>query len=206
MLHGATKYDEDNKTSVCITLHSAITQRLHLGCTMLELLHHIKCTLQWQLSRGSFISCDLRPPNLIAFTSALLNKAKGIAGMSEDMAALTIDNVEMLEDGKGPVAENGKGPVAENGKVAEEDLATLTELAESFPCENGPLVWTLIDYGFCLDEGGCTTIPEGAAWDLIKLFVDGLPGKRVGLTMDPRVWLVMLSSAVCQLQAHLNGI
>jgi hypothetical protein len=71
----------------------------------------------------------------------------------------------------------------------------------SFACEKGHFLWTLIDYGFCVIQDGCTTIPDnGAVWDLIKQIVGGMPGEGEDVSMDPNLWSQMLSLAVCQLQ------
>jgi hypothetical protein len=181
--------------SQCITLHYAITKRLDLDCDMLELLDRIKRTLQWQLHRG-LISCDLRPPNVIAFTSTLLDMVKDTDDASESMMHLEIEDDEAPEDG-----------TQDWRAWLEHHQGAATAFAGSFPCEKGPLVWTLIDYGLCIVQGGCTTFPDkGAAWDLIKRFVGGKPGEREDVSMDPNVWFAMLCMAVCQLQASvING-
>jgi hypothetical protein len=203
MLHGATIYDTGNKTSACITLHSAITQRLPLGCALTELLDRIKRTLQLQLHCGKFISCDMRPPNVIAFSRALLDKAQFPADIADKLMTVVL---EVSEEAEWPAS----GEASESDEILEEpsteaELATFRASDTSFPCETGALVWTLIDYGFCIDKGGCTTIPEGAAWDLIKLVVEGDPGERSGLTMDPLAWSWMLALAICELQAAQFG-
>jgi hypothetical protein len=120
------------------------------------------------------------------------------------MSSLTLENSEVAEEELPASCESpDSGELIEEPSTVEE-LTSLNAFTGSFPCESGALVWTLIDYGFCIDAG-CTTISEGAAWDLIELVVGGDLGKRQGLPMDPNVWMLMLTAAVCQLQ-HLNGM
>jgi hypothetical protein len=188
MLHGATMYSTKDKVSHCITLHSAIVERLNLGCEVLQLLDHIKRTLEWQASQ-QLMSCDLRPPNVVAFTRALLDLAKSDQPTEEEMQLLNLDGDEEEHDWKTWLKSN-------EGKTK--------AFAGSFPCEMRPFVWTLIDYGLCLDNG-CANIPEGAAWDLIKLVVGGYSGKRENLSMSPNEGMYMLSAAMYQLSHSIQN-
>lgn len=188
MIHGATHFNQESKVSQCLTLHSAITERLISGGDLANVLHRIERTLQWQLNNGNLISCDLRPPNVIAFTRTLLDMAKGTYDLSNGVAQATLGDDDGIETKAG---RDMSKPNPEDAKA----------LAGSFPCEEGPLVWTLIDYGFCVVDGSTTIPPEGAAWDLMKGVVGGEPGKRIDMSMEPSKWMSMLYNAVIQLQA-----
>ena len=58
------------------------------------MLQRIHDTLKWQWGKG-VISCDLRPPNVIAFPKELLEEAKG--GEVEDEMAAGVQNMNMEE-------------------------------------------------------------------------------------------------------------
>lgn len=184
MIHGATTYNKDRMVSECLTLHSAITESLMSTGDVLNVLDRIELTLKWQLEHGKLISCDLRPPNVIAFTCTLLDIAKGTN--SNDFAQV-------------PLVDDEANETEVSRALAKTNLEDAKALAGSFPCEEGTLVWTLIDFGFCVIDG-LTTIPEGAAWDLIRRVVGGETGKRKDVSMEPREWMKMLYMAVIQLQ------
>jgi hypothetical protein len=83
--------------------------------------------------------------------------------------------------------------IQENGQTASDKFNGL------FMCEKGDLLWTVIDYGYCIVEGCAHIADSGHAWELMQDIVDSQSGPLTNLIMSSSLWMGMLYKAVIQL-------